>query len=60
MHSGKLLVMITKGKRSMGSLRDYFKEAKGVQTKSVKAEPSQTTGVCIKQNKSVLLKFSTD
>lgn len=43
----------------MGSLSDYFKETKGLQTKFVKAEPSQTTGVCIKQNKSVL-KFSTD
>lgn len=53
-------VIITKSKRSMGSLTDYFKETNAVQTNSVKAEPSQTTGVCIKQNKSVLLKFSTD
>lgn len=44
----------------MGSLTDYFKETNAVQTNSVKAEPSQTTGVCIKQNKSVLLKFSAD
>lgn len=44
----------------MGSLTDHFKETKGVQTQPVKAEPFQTTGVCIKQNKSVLLKFSTD
>lgn len=44
----------------MGSLTDYFKETGCVQTEAVKAEPSQTTGVCIKQNKSVLLKFSAD
>jgi len=44
----------------MGSLRDSFKETKDAQTKSVKAEASQTTGVCIKQNKSVLPKFGTD